>query len=105
MNVCGQTFMKLGASSISSISGPQDIVKMFLVPNIIVGIGCYGISTIFWILALSKFDLSYAYPFLSIGYVLILVVSFFIFHESITVLKVVGVGAIIAGLVLISLKF
>jgi multidrug transporter EmrE-like cation transporter len=105
-NVIGQTFMKAGANQIGglTVNSIQDIFRIFFSPFIFLGIATYGVSTIFWIITLSKFDLSYAYPFLSVGYILILFVSFFIFHESITVFKIMGIFAIVAGLILISLK-
>ena len=105
-NVIGQIFLKAGASSIGglTIHNVGDIIRIFLTPYILLGIGTYGISTIFWIISLSKYDLSFAYPFLSVGYILILIASYFIFKENITVLKVVGVLAIIIGLILISQK-
>lgn len=105
-NVIGQTFIKAGANQLGGIhiDNILDVIKFFFTPAIFFGIATYGISTIFWIITLSKFDLSYAYPFLSIGYILILVVSYFLFKETITIFKVLGILAIMSGIVLISLK-
>lgn len=105
-NVLGQAFMKAGVNQLGgiSISNAADFIKIFFTPFVILGIATYGIGTIFWILALSKFDLSFAYPFLSIGYILILIISYFIFKEDINAFKVLGIFAIIAGIILISHK-
>src|SRR5688572_30417636 len=105
-NVIGQIFMKAGANQLGGIhiNGIFDVIKFLFTPYVFMGIATYGVGTIFWIFALSKFDLSFAYPFLSIGYILILIVSYFIFKEDITAYKVCGVVIIIIGLILISQK-
>ena len=53
-----------------------------------------------WMAALTKFDLSYAYPFMSLSFLLVLVLSAAFFHEPLTVSKVVGVGFIVAGIII-----
>jgi len=52
-----------------------------------------------WVGALSKFELSVAYPFVSLSFVLVMLMSAVIFNESITVSKVVGITLIILGIV------
>ena len=105
-NVIGQTLMKAGTNQIGGIhiNSLIDLIKIFFSPFIFAGIVVYGVGTIFWILALSKFDLSFAYPFLSVGYILIVIISYFIFKENITLQKIMGILAITLGLILISLK-
>lgn len=103
LNVTGQTFMKLGANALKNIEiSIPGLLNTFMNPWIIMGLGAYGISTIFWIISLSKFDLSVAYPFLSLGYILVLIVSVFLFKENINELRVLGVVLIMVGVVLIS---
>lgn len=63
---------------------------------------CYVLSIGLWLVVLSKVDVSYAYPFLSIGYVLSAVVGYFVFEESVTPVRVVGIVVICAGVILIS---
>ena len=105
-NVIGQTFIKMGANQLGGFhaSNAIEFIKIFLNPWIVVGLATYVVSTGFWIISLSKFDLSFAYPFLSIGYILILIVSYFIFKENITWFKIAGVGLIVFGIFLISIK-
>lgn len=55
-----------------------------------------------WMLAMSKFDLSYAYPFTSLIYVLMMVASVIFFNESLTVNKVIGVFFIIIGVIILT---
>jgi len=61
------------------------------------GLICYAISVIVWILALSRVDVSIAYPMLSIGYIVNAVAAWHLFDEPMNLGKVVGIGIIIVG--------
>ena len=63
---------------------------------------CYGVSILLWMSVLSKVEVSFAYPFLSIGYVISAVVGFFFFGESLSAIRVAGILVICVGVVLIS---
>lgn len=71
--------------------------KVFLDPFILSGILAAFIASVAWMAAMSRFDLSKAYPFMSLNFVIVLVLSYFIFSESITIPKVVGMALIVAG--------
>ncbi len=62
-----------------------------------VGLICYGISVVVWILALSRVDVSIAYPMLSIGYIVNAIAASHLFNEPLGIGKVVGIGIIIVG--------
>jgi multidrug transporter EmrE-like cation transporter len=62
-----------------------------------VGLICYGISVVVWILALSRVDVSIAYPMLSIGYIVNAIAASHLFDEPLGISKVVGIGIIIVG--------
>jgi len=55
-----------------------------------------------WMLAMSKFDLSYAYPFLSLVYAFMMVASVVFFNESLTMNKIIGVFFIMIGIVILT---
>ena len=64
-------------------------------------ISCFvaaGIAALFYIAALTRFDLSAVYPFMSLSFVFVLVLSSVFFGEAITPLKTIGIGLIVAGL-------
>ncbi|MGB5291677.1 MAG: SMR family transporter [Lysobacterales bacterium] len=67
-----------------------------------VGLICYGISVIVWILALSRVDVSIAYPMLSIGYIVNAVAAWHLFDEPMNIGKVVGIGVIILGVYILA---
>ena len=68
-----------------------------------IGIACYLASFLLWIAILSRVDLSFAYPIGNvIDYVLVPVLSVMILHETIPLLRWVGIGCIVIGVYLIS---
>lgn len=52
-----------------------------------------------WMAAMTKFELSYAYPFVSASFVLVLILSVVLLRETLTFPKVVGVALIVAGII------
>jgi multidrug transporter EmrE-like cation transporter len=96
LGACAQIFMKLGARH------ANDYVHLFLNWQVIVGIFMYGLSAIFWIATLSRVQLSYAYPMVSLGYVIVFVASYFIFGDNLNAWRISGLVFIILGVVLIS---
>ena len=62
-----------------------------------VGLICYAVSVVVWILALSRVDVSIAYPMLSIGYIVNALAASQLFNEPLGIGKVVGIGIIILG--------
>jgi multidrug transporter EmrE-like cation transporter len=63
---------------------------------------CFGVSSVFWLVILSRIDLSYAYPMVSIGYIAVVLFSYFVFKENVSLIRWIGVITICAGVFLIS---
>jgi drug/metabolite transporter (DMT)-like permease len=59
-------------------------------------------SLLIWFYVLTKVDLSIAYPFLALSYVLVLLFSWLILGESISALRIVGVSVISCGVILVA---
>lgn len=104
--VAGQVLIKKGLNSLGSIDYASGIisayVKMLLCPSVIGGIFLYGTGVIFWLYVLSKLDLSYAYPFLALTYVLMALCSAVFFHEHISLIRWIGIATICIGIFLIT---
>ncbi len=66
------------------------------------GLICYAVSVVVWILALSRVDVSIAYPMLSVGYILNAVAASYLFDEPLGIGKVVGIGVIIVGVYILA---
>ncbi len=107
LNSSAQISMKKGMMIVGEITGGvQGFVAVLpnMITNIYLWISaiCYMMSIVLWLVVLSKTDVSYAYPFLSIGYVLSIIVGYFAFHEAVTSIRVIGIAVICVGVVLIS---
>jgi drug/metabolite transporter (DMT)-like permease len=103
----GQILLKKGMSSMGPITLtlqglPGTIWRMGTNLYVIVGLLIYVSGTVFWLSALSRVDLSYAYPFASLSYVIMLAASWLLFHEDITLLRVVGTVVVALGVIIIS---
>ena len=78
------------------------IKKVAINSYILLGLGSYGISVAIWLLVLARVEVSYAYPFLSVGYVVVTLMGYFMFQESLSWIRVVGISIIIVGVILLS---
>ncbi len=75
---------------------------MLFDPYIVISLILLLLAGLAWMIAMTKFDISYAYPFTILGFVLILIFSAFLFHEPITWQKIVGLLFIAVGLIISS---
>lgn len=76
--------------------------KLAAQPALVAGIGCYGISLIIWIMALSRVPVSVAYPMVSLGYLINAIAAWAWFDESLGMQKLLGIGFIVLGVWLIA---
>ncbi len=107
-NALGSTVMKHaygGDSDMVSSGLVGAFLKIALNPWIILGLGLFGVSFFFMAAALSRAELTLAYPLMSgIVYLLLLAIGFFIFHEKITLLRIGGMAFILAGITMLAIK-
>jgi drug/metabolite transporter (DMT)-like permease len=66
------------------------------------GLVLFGLSAVVWLFVLSRTSLSFAYPFAALTYLIIVAVDRFVLHEEVPPLRWVGVGCIMAGIVLVA---
>lgn len=102
LNAVAQLALKASVRDVGEIglvlSGSGGVaLRLLSEPWLWVGMFCYGISVIVWILALSRVDVSIAYPMLSIGYVVNAVAAWAWFGEALSLARVGGIGIIILG--------
>lgn len=74
------------------------LLGLLLNPWIISGFAAAFLASLAWMAAMTKFELSHAYPFMSASFVLVLILSGVLFNEPITTLKVVGMAFIVVGI-------
>jgi multidrug transporter EmrE-like cation transporter len=107
LNAGAQLLLKAGTNAVGRFAfTPDNIVpvglKLALEPHIVGGVACYVVSLVVWLLGLSRVEVSIAYPMLSIGYVVNALAAWYLFGESLTAQKLIGIGFIVAGVVLIT---
>ena len=78
------------------------LLTVALEPWLIAGMTCYAVSIVIWLIVLSKAEVSVAYPFLSIGYVIAAAMGFLFLGENVTLSRAFGIALICGGLVFIS---
>lgn len=69
---------------------------------VVFGLVCYLVSVAFWLLALSRVDVGFAYPMLSIGYIVTAIAAYYLFGEDLTPVRVAGIAVIMVGVFMIS---
>ncbi len=102
----GQILLKSGMERVGELGVSQIgtlVTQFFTTWQLVVGIGAFGLSSIFWLIALSRVPLSTAYPIVSMSYVLILSFSWFILGERPSPIVWVGAALIMAGVSLIGI--
>ncbi|MBS0451837.1 MAG: EamA family transporter [Proteobacteria bacterium] len=109
LNAAAQLMLKAGASSVGEISlsaGAASLwrtgLQLAMHPGILGGLSCYVVSVVAWIVALSRVDVSVAYPMLSIGYVVNALLAWWLFGEAVSLQRWLGIAVIIFGVVLVA---
>lgn len=107
LNAAAQLFLKAGTNVVGTVSfGDANTLNTLMgiarVPWFWAGFACYGISLFTWIATLSRLPVSVAYPLVSIGYVVNALAAWWLFGESLTLQKLIGIGFIIIGVILVS---
>jgi len=107
LNAGAQLLLKAGTNRIGAFAFSLENIapigaRIASSPPILAGLACYGVSVVVWILALSRVPVSVAYPMLSIGYIMNAVGAWWLFGESLTAQKLVGIGFIIVGVYLVA---
>lgn len=97
----GQLSMKSGVNSlekfgVSDIIAPTAMFKVISNPMIALRVFLYGVASIFWLVILSKAELSYVYPMIAISYVVTSVIAWLLFKENLTLIRFLGISMIIS---------
>ena len=107
LNAAAQLLLKAGTNAVGHFEfSAQNIVpvgmKLAFEPHILGGLGCYVVSVVVWIMALSRVEVSIAYPMLSIGYVVNALAAWYLFGEALGAMRLTGIGFIIVGVYLVA---
>jgi multidrug transporter EmrE-like cation transporter len=107
LNTAAQLLLKAGTNAVGSFAFTLDTalstaLRLAFNPYILGGLSCYAISLVVWLMALSRTEVSVAYPMLSIGFALNAAIAWWWLGEAISVQRVVGVSIIIVGVFLVA---
>lgn len=108
--VAGQLLLKWRINLKPSLEGTSlwekmiFLVKLYLDPWILLGFFSGFLASIAWMAAMTKFEVSFAYPFMSLAFILVFILGIFLFNEIFTWGKLIGLALIIIGLI-ISVKY
>lgn len=100
--VYGQLILKWRITQLGSLPvGLPDKIKFLFSalfdPAIFSGFVAAFLASLAWMAAMTKFDLSYAYPFMSLNFVIVLLLSQWLLHEPVSIQKILGISLIIVG--------
>ena len=105
MGAVGQIFIKKGLNDLGgldfSIGLVSSYARMFFSPSILVGIVVYFCGVFFWLYGLSKVELSYAFPFVSLSYLVVFILSWLFLGENISLLRWIGLATICFGVYMV----
>lgn len=108
LNASAQLFLRKGMPNVSLVTNQgvlelaQGAIRIVFNPWVFSGLSCYAISIVLWMYVLSKVQVSFAYPFLSVGYVIVVGAAYLLFREPVSVMKLAGIALICAGVVLVA---
>ncbi len=100
----GQLTLKHGMNSFGPIrmQNLSSLVNAFTNPYVLAGFILYGLSALVWMIVLSRVEVSWAYPMVSISYVVVVVASRFLFQEDVDFNRILGTLVICVGVFLVS---
>ena len=107
LNAAAQILMKAGTNAVGHFEFSAENIlpigwKLATEWHIVVALFCYALSVIVWILALSRVPVSIAFPMLSMAYIVTAMAAWYLLGETLSVTKLLGIGVIILGVIIIS---
>lgn len=107
LNAAAQLLLKAGTNAVGNFAFSVHNIapigwRLATEPHIVGGISCYVVSVVVWILALSRVEVSIAYPMLSVGYVVNALAAWYLFGEAVTLTRLAGIGIIIVGVFVVA---
>ena len=101
--ICGQVLFKGGMNRVGRIGAGTRPTWIAGAPRVGSGLVVYGASMLLWLYTLSRVELSYAFPFVSLSYVGIMLVARFGLGEHVGPARWLGSALIVSGVVIVSL--
>lgn len=105
LNALAQILLRIGARSAAE-AGNGSVLAGFadlaLRPTILAGLACYGLSLLAWLYILGRIDVSFAYPFLALGFVLVALAGWQLLGEPMSPARATGIAIILVGVLVLA---
>jgi multidrug transporter EmrE-like cation transporter len=105
LGAVGQIALKTGINALGEKPAPLTVLRsIFTQWQVTVGFLCYGVSSLIYLIALSRLPVSYAYPMVALSYVIVSFLSWRLLHETIPLTRGLGLTLICLGVIVVALS-
>lgn len=107
LGAAGQIALKAGVSSPSALGELASgntvafLARALLTPTVLAGFVMYALSSLLWLIVLARADISFAFPMISLGFVLTALYGSLCLHENVSLTRMAGIALIVTGVTLI----
>jgi multidrug transporter EmrE-like cation transporter len=106
LNAVAQLMLKAGTNRVGALDLSYQSLSVLpslaLSAPILTGLSCYAVSVVVWIVALSRVEVSVAYPMLSIGYIVNAIAAWMLFGEALNPMKLAAIAVISVGVCMLA---
>lgn len=104
LSALAQIAFKFGVGSAAAVSARASFgpLAVLFAPAVILGLALYGIATLMWLNVLGRIELSKAYPFVGLGFAMTTFAGWWLFGDTLSAKRLIGIALIAGGIVLIS---
>ncbi|MCS0503614.1 EamA family transporter [Ancylobacter mangrovi] len=103
LNALAQILLRLGArAGAAAEPGPAGLLALAFQPSVLGGLACYAMSLLLWLYVLGRVEVSFAYPFLALGFVLVALAGWQWLGETMPPARMAGIGIILAGVLVLA---
>jgi len=104
ISTAGQFCLKIGANKLGRVNignAINHIANIITTPELLIGLTCYAIGAVVYILLLTRVNLSVAGPSISVGYIFSVLLGYWILKEPISLMRLFGLSFIVVGVILV----
>ena len=105
LGAAGQIALKTGINQLGEKPSPLTVLRSILTRWVFLGFVCYGLSSLLYLMALSRLDLSYAYPMVALSYVVVTFLSWKLLSEPVPLARVAGLAVICIGVIVVAFSY
>lgn len=93
--------LRIGKVTLYSMGG--QIFQVIFTPAIILGFLCFGLSSLLWLIIISRWQLSFAYPLVALGYIIVIAYGTIFLKETLDLPRIIGCLFILFGIGILGL--